>query len=105
MGRNWKRRNNLMTQKGDLMAEAEADERPAELSRGRCLSVSRLPGVEEEHLAASMEHFLSGSASKDEARAVVRHLLAKCPSCSSSAQRSLLQSPYLLALREVAEPE
>src|SRR5712675_866962 len=97
-----------MTQKGGLMAEGEADGRAVmradELSRARCLSVIRLARLEEKHLSAAMGRFLSGLASNDEVRVIVRHLLARCPVCTNSAQRSLSKS-RLLALPEVAEPE
>jgi hypothetical protein len=49
-------------------------------------------------LPAAMERFLSGSATKEEIRAVVRHLLAQSPGRSTSARRSLLQSPLLVVL-------
>jgi hypothetical protein len=64
-----------------------------------------LPSLRGKHLAAAMERFLSGSASKEEARSVVRHLLARCPGCIGLAQRTLSRSPLLLTLYEVGTPE
>lgn len=87
------------------MAEGQADEQEvmcaAELTRSSRFAIRRIPrlqGIEEEHSAA-IERFLSGSATKDESRCVVRHLLARCPSCTTSAERSLRRSPLLALLR------
>jgi hypothetical protein len=58
----------------------------------------RQPVFEDEHITAALERFLSDSATREEIRAVVRHLLAQCPSCGTSARRSLLRSPLLVLL-------
>jgi hypothetical protein len=52
----------------------------------------------EEHSQGALSHFLSGSASNEEIRTVVRHLLARCPTCIS------LTLPLVL-LPEPGKPE
>ncbi len=41
---------------------------------------------------ATLKRFAEGTASRDENRQVVRHLLARCPACAASI-RSFLRPP------------
>jgi hypothetical protein len=55
--------------------------------RGRATA---LPDCSEGHPQDALSHFLSGSASNQEVRTVVRHLLARCPTCICSTQPLVL---------------
>jgi hypothetical protein len=47
-----------------------------------------------EHLTERLTaQFLSGQATRDEARVVVRHILTQCPHCATLARRILVRPP------------
>lgn len=52
--------------------------------------ISAPPDGSEKHPQDALSHFLSGSASNQEIRTVVRHLLARCPTCIRSTQPLVL---------------